>query len=73
MCTYERRMLVVDTKEKILYQFDIKCPCCRKRLMTINLSQYKKPIVSIFSKDDSGIHNTETRCSICKSFVVIDV
>ena len=64
---------MVDTKEKILYQFDIKCPCCRKRLMTINLSQYRKPVVSIFSKDDSGIHNTETRCHICKSFVAIDI
>lgn len=71
--THERWMFVVDTKEKILYQFNIKCPCCRKRLMTINLSQYRKPVVSIFSKDDSGIHNTETRCPICKSFVAVDV
>ena len=37
------------------------------------LSQYRKPVVSIFSKDDSGIHNTETRCPICKSFVAVDV
>lgn len=55
------------------FHFDIRCPCCQKRLMTINLSQYKKPLVSMFTKKDSGVHNTETRCPICKSFVAVDV
>lgn len=66
-------MFVVDTKGKITYQFDIRCPCCNRKLMTINLLQYKIPNVSIFSKDESGTHNTETRCPICKSFVAVDV
>ncbi len=64
---------MVDTKEKIFYQFDVRCPCCKRKLMTLNLSQYKKPIVSMFTKEDRGIHNTETRCPICKSFVAVDV
>lgn len=64
-------MLEFQTEYK--FHFDIKCPCRQKRLMTINLSQYKKPIVSMFTKEDSGVHNTETRCPICKSFVAVDV
>lgn len=55
------------------FHFDIRCPCCQKRLMTINLSQYKKPIVSMLTKENRGVHNTETRCPICKSFVAVDV
>ena len=64
---------MVSVKDKNLFQFDIRCPSCNRKLMTINLLQYKMPIVSIFSKDESGTHNTETRCPICKSFVAVDV
>ncbi len=64
---------MTDVIEKKLHQFDIRCPCCKRKLMTINLSKYKKPTVSIFTKDNAGIHNTETRCPVCKSFVAIDV
>lgn len=71
--TQERENVVVNVKEKSLYQFDIRCPCCKRKLMTINLSQYKKPTVSIFSKDSAGIHNTETRCYVCKSYVGVDI
>jgi hypothetical protein len=56
-----------------LYNFDIKCPCCKRKLMTINLSQYEKPTVSIFTKSNAGIHNTETRCHVCKTFVAVDL
>ena len=64
---------LVKTEEKILYQFDIRCPCCNRKLMVLNLSNYKKPIVHILKKENLGVHNTETRCYICKSFVAIDI
>lgn len=41
--------------------------------MVLNLSNYKKPIVHILKKENLGVHNTETRCYICKSFVAIDI
>lgn len=64
---------MVDTKEKILYQFDVRCPCCKRKLMTLNLLKHRKPTVSIFTKDAAGIHKTETRCYICKSYVGVDI
>lgn len=64
---------MINMKRNKLYKFDIKCPCCKRRLMTVNLSQYEKPIVSIFAKSSAGIHNTETRCHVCKTFVAIDL
>ncbi len=64
---------MIRTNGKVLYQFDIRCPCCNRKLMVLNLSNYEKPIVHISSKDELGVHNTETRCYICKSFVAIDI
>lgn len=68
-----RRKIVVNAKDKTLFQFDIRCPCCNRKLMVLNLSNYKIPIVHILKKDDLGVHNTETRCHICKSFVAVDI
>lgn len=68
-----RCKLLIKTKEKILYQFDIRCPCCNRKLMVLNLSNYEKPKVCVLQKNDLGVHNTETRCHICKSFVAIDI
>ena len=68
-----RCKLLVKTKAKILYQFDVRCPCCNRKLMVLNLSNYKRPSVHVLKKDDLGLHNTETRCHICKSFVAIDI
>lgn len=65
--------LLIKTKGRFLYQFDIRCPCCNRKLMVLNLSNYKKPSVCILEKDELGVHNTETRCHICKSFVAIDI
>lgn len=60
-------------RKKIMYSFDIRCPCCSRKLMILNLSQYIKPQVSLLTKNDLGEHNTETRCYICKSFVAVDM
>lgn len=68
-----RCKLLIKTKEKILYQFDIRCPCCNRKLMVLNLSNYEKPKVCVLQKNDLGVHNTETKCHICKSFVAIDI
>lgn len=46
--------------------------CCNKKLMILNLSNYNKPHVSILEREELGLHNTETRCPICKSFVAVD-
>lgn len=64
---------MVNVKEKTLYQFDIRCPCCKRKLMIINLSQNRKPIVSLFTKGTARIYKTETRCHICKSYVGVDI
>lgn len=60
-------------KLKQVYQFDVRCPCCKRKLMRINLSTLKKLKVSLFKQEDSEVHNTETRCHICKSYVAIDI
>lgn len=73
MYTSGRCKILIKTKEKILYQFDIRCPCCNRKLMVLNLSNYQKPKVHILEKNDFGVYNTETRCHICKSFVAIDI
>lgn len=41
--------------------------------MVLNLSNYQKPKVIVLGKNDFGVHNTETRCHICKSFVAIGI
>lgn len=66
-------MIVVNLKDKKLFQFDIRCPCCKRKLMILNLSNYIVPDVRLLKKDELGEHNTETRCPICKSFVAVDV
>ena len=71
--TDERCEQMVDTKDKTLYSFDIRCPCCNRKLMILNLSNHTKPQVSLLTKRDLGEHNTETRCYICKSFVAVDI
>lgn len=64
---------MVNVKEKNLFRFDIKCPCCNRKLMILNLSDFNKPQVSILERGKLGFHYTETRCPICKSFVAVDV
>lgn len=64
---------MVNIKGENLYQFEIKCPCCKRKLMIVNLSQHEKPTVSIFTKSNAGVHNTETRCHVCKTFVAVDL
>ena len=64
---------MISVDEKYSYKFDVCCPCCKRKLMTINLSQYKKLTVSIFTKVTAGAHTTETRCHICKSYVGVDL
>jgi ssDNA-binding Zn-finger/Zn-ribbon topoisomerase 1 len=77
MCTYEYTYgglkLLINKKDKTLYQFDIRCPCCKRKLMILNLSNFNKPQVSVLEREEFGIHNTEIRCPICKSFVAVDV
>ena len=74
LCTHKEGVeCLFKTEEKILYQFDIRCPCCKRKLMVLNLSNYQKPKVLVVEKNDFGVHNTETRCYICKSFVAIDI
>lgn len=68
-----RCKLLIKTKEKILYQFDIRCPCCSRKLMILNLSDFNKPQVSLLERGEFGLHDTEIKCHICKSFVAIDI
>lgn len=69
----EGEKIVVKVKEKTLFKFDIRCPSCNRKLMILNLSDFNKPQVRILERGELGLHNTETRCPICKSFVAVDV
>lgn len=69
----EGEKIVVKVKEKTLFKFDIRCPSCNRKLMILNLSDFNKPQVSMLERGELGLHNTETRCPICKSFVAVDV
>lgn len=64
---------MVNVKEKTLFKFDIRCPSCNRKLMILNLSNFNRPQVSVLERGELGIHNTETRCPICKSFVAVDM
>ena len=64
---------MITAKEKIIYQFNVYCPSCNRKLMVLNLSNYQKPVVHLLEKKELGVHNAETRCHICKSFVAIDL
>lgn len=55
------------------YKVDIKCPCCKKKLMIINLPTINKLKVVQFFSGESGQHNTEIKCHMCKSYVAIDI
>lgn len=46
---------MVGTEEKYLYKFDIKCPCCKRKLMILNLSNYNKPQVSVLGGGELGV------------------
>lgn len=63
---------MVNVKEKTLFKFDIRCPSCNRKLMILNLSNFNRPQVRVLERGELGIHNTETRCPICKSFVAVD-
>ena len=62
-----------DKRKNYLYRIDIRCPCCRRKLMILNLPEFNVPKVSVLERNELGVHGTETRCPICKSFVAIDV
>lgn len=64
---------MVNVKEKTLFKFDIRCPSCNRKLMILNLSNFNRPQVRVLERGKLGIHNTETRCPICKSFVAVDM
>ncbi len=64
---------MVNVKEKTLFKFDIRCPSCNRKLMILNLSNFNRPQVRVLERGELGIHNTETRCPICKSFVAVDM
>ena len=64
---------MVNVKEKTLFKFDIRCPSCNRKLMILNLSNFNRPQVRELERGELGIHNTETRCPICKSFVAVDM
>lgn len=64
---------MVKVKEKTLFKFDIRCPSCNRKLMILNLSNFNRPQVSVLERGGLGLHNTETRCPICKSFVAVDM
>lgn len=64
---------MVNVKEKALFKFDIRCPSCNRKLMILNLSNFNRPQVRVLERGELGIHNTETRCPICKSFVAVDM
>lgn len=75
-CSQDRERGVIMKKEcrvKLLYNFDVRCPCCNRKLMIVNLVNYNKPKVRLLRKTELGQHSTETRCPICKSFVAVDV
>lgn len=69
----EGEKIVVKVKEKNLFKFDIRCPCCNRKLMILNLSNFNIPQVRVLEQEELGLHNTETRCPVCKSFVAVDV
>ena len=69
----EGEKIVVEVNEKTLFKFDIRCPSCNRKLMILNLSDFNIPQVSVLEQEELGIHNTETRCPISKSFVAVDV
>ena len=69
----KRSKIVVNVSNKPLYQFDIRCPCCSRKLMILNLSDFNKPQVSLLERGEFGLHDTEIKCHICKSFVAIDI
>ena len=64
---------MINARSRFVYRFDIRCPSCNRKLMILNLSNFKKPQVSVLKRGELGMHNTETRCPICKSFVAVDV
>lgn len=64
---------MVNVKEKTLFKFDIRCPSCNRKLMILNLSNFNRPQVRVLERGELGIHNTETRCPIYKSFVAVDM
>lgn len=65
--------MLCNAEENNLFKFEIRCPCCKRKLMILNLSNYSEPRVIILRKSELGSHNTETRCHICKSFVAVDL
>ncbi len=60
-------------KSSNILSFDIRCPCCNRKLMVLNISKYSNVKVMLFSKKTSGMHIAETRCYICKSYVAVDI
>ena len=64
---------MIGTNLKSTYKVDIRCPCCKKKLMIINLPTIKKLKVAQFCQEESGKHNIEIKCHMCKSYVAIDI
>lgn len=64
---------MIKTRTQSSYQYDVRCPNCRRKLMVFNISKDCEVKVNLFNISESGTHTTETRCHICKSFVAIDI
>lgn len=62
---------MIHTKEKYLYKFDIRCPCCKRKLMILNLSNYNKSQVSVLGGVENWGYITQKHdalyASICGS------
>jgi Zn finger protein HypA/HybF involved in hydrogenase expression len=49
----------------------IRCPACKRKLMTIRTNNQKPPIIKLLAHESQAKHNLETRCPSCRVFVGI--
>lgn len=61
------------TEKGRIYKFAIRCPVCRRKLMTVRRSQNTTPNAVIIDPDSAGIYGEETRCPGCHCYVGITI
>lgn len=51
------------------FLFEIRCPCCTKKLMCVRVDNTSLPNVSIADSTHQLDYDLVTRCPSCKSYV----
>jgi len=59
-------------KERVTDElYEVRCPACRRKLMSVRTVNNNEPIVGLLAQKKGTHYTAETRCPSCKVYVGI--